>query len=250
MSFTTFTDSTTAYANELMDNFYHIGQGDRLPMSGTALTLAGTQSALDIGSSAASWKNLYANNLYVTMSLTTSDRSMWTLVANAVAVTTATSISITGLNGDEFTNYMAEVKCVASITNALFINYILVNINNSFGSAANTSTNVQFAHDTSAINVNITNELRLYNQLISATGTNTSYVTLYGKIIAHGRKQDGFTPTMAISGGINYSYIDGVYYDYCVDGTDTTITSFHFLSLVGGDSVFNPGSAVRLWGRK
>jgi hypothetical protein len=66
MSFTPFVNSTTAYAEELNENWRHIAHGGihaRLPRDGASLTAA--DATYDLGSSTATWKSLFCNTLHI-----------------------------------------------------------------------------------------------------------------------------------------------------------------------------------------
>jgi len=68
MAWTTFVNSTTADADEVNDNFYHIRQGNLLPMGNASMEY--TTSAYDLGSSTYTWDTLHVDtgiidNLYM-----------------------------------------------------------------------------------------------------------------------------------------------------------------------------------------
>lgn len=67
MSFTIITNSTTISATELNNNFYHIGQGDLLPMGGVSLTAETGQH--DLGSSGNKWRSIYVNEIASTLTV-------------------------------------------------------------------------------------------------------------------------------------------------------------------------------------
>lgn len=67
MSFTIITNSTTISATELNNNFYHIGQGDLLPMGGVSLTAETSQH--DLGSSGNRWRSIYVNEIESTITV-------------------------------------------------------------------------------------------------------------------------------------------------------------------------------------
>lgn len=54
-SFTILANSTTANANDVMNNFYHVRRGDLLPLGGTSM--APTTGALDVGNASFSWRD-------------------------------------------------------------------------------------------------------------------------------------------------------------------------------------------------
>lgn len=105
MSFHLFADGQTASAVDVMENFYHIFQGNRLPYGGTILSA--TNATYDIGSSSYKWSQLHCVNLNVN-SITTSTKYLWKLITCVQVTAAATSIDITGLNGDNERDYMLE----------------------------------------------------------------------------------------------------------------------------------------------
>ena len=92
-----FNNSTTAFAAEVMQNFYHVGSEDRLPMEGSSLEP--TNSSSNVGSSGYKWQNIYCGTLYAESSVPT---SYIRNITNLYFTTTASSIEITGLNGDSY----------------------------------------------------------------------------------------------------------------------------------------------------
>lgn len=67
MSFAIITNSTTISATELNNNFYHIGQGDLLPMGGVSLTAETGQH--NLGSSGNQWRSIYVNEIAGTLTV-------------------------------------------------------------------------------------------------------------------------------------------------------------------------------------
>jgi len=100
MPFTVFTSSTTAYANEVMDNFYHVAQGDRLPMGGALLEP--TASVFNLGSAAYKWDEVYCTEINATHI-----SKIETLIQKTVFSTAGQSIEISGLTGDAW----YELRC-------------------------------------------------------------------------------------------------------------------------------------------
>lgn len=65
MTWVTLVDGTTADADELMSNLYHVGMDDLLPRGGSAFNA--TSSTYDIGSSAYRWNRAYINEIASTI---------------------------------------------------------------------------------------------------------------------------------------------------------------------------------------
>ena len=95
MPFTIFQNSTTAYANEVIDNFYFIAQGNRLPRGGA--NLEETNSVFDLGSSNYYWKQVHCNTFNINQ--TVSSSNLFNKILNQEDTSTS-RIEITGLNGD------------------------------------------------------------------------------------------------------------------------------------------------------
>ena len=120
MPFTILTNSLTAFANEVMDNFYFIADGHRLPRGAGSMTAQ--DSTYDLGSSAVKWKNLYCNNLYVNSSITSS--TLVTFVAQDFLPTFggATEVEFTGLNGDS-TDYFFAAEVGTSSNTGIYMSF-------------------------------------------------------------------------------------------------------------------------------
>ena len=110
MAFTHFTNGSIGYASQVNDNFYFIADGDRLPVATT--TMGYTTGVYNIGATATTWANLYANNVYcsninITGSITSS--TIKHIIAS-YGPDTGTSFEITGLDGDIHREYCIEFE--------------------------------------------------------------------------------------------------------------------------------------------
>lgn len=101
MPFTVFVESTTAYANEVMDNFYTIAQGDRLPRGGA--NLDPTTGAYNIGSASYYWDEVYCKTVDISNS-----NKLETLVSRQILSAAAQSVEFLGL--DDRHNYEIRLK--------------------------------------------------------------------------------------------------------------------------------------------
>jgi hypothetical protein len=119
--FTILANGNPTDATEVNNNFYHVAQGSRLPMGG--VSLAATTLAYDLGTTTAYWNNLFVNNIYCN-SITTANKSLWTLVSEVNLTATASSIEFTGLNGDTAIEYKIDIvgKSDGSVIISLIIN--------------------------------------------------------------------------------------------------------------------------------
>jgi hypothetical protein len=100
MSFIVLQNSTTADANDINNNFYHVAQGTRYPMAGS--TLSYNNGSYDLGSSTYTWKALHVNDIYTD---SVSSGFLKILEAESLINATTTSITISGLNGDNSISY-------------------------------------------------------------------------------------------------------------------------------------------------
>jgi hypothetical protein len=114
--YTVFHNSTTADASEVMGNFYHIFDGDRLPRGGD--NFEPTTGVYDIGSSTYKWNQLHCVNLNIN-SISSDNKTIWRLIYSAELSAAATSIEITGLNGDNDRDYMLEFHLVDNTTTSV-----------------------------------------------------------------------------------------------------------------------------------
>jgi len=103
-----FTNSTTAYADEVMANFYHVGHEDRLPyLDGGALTPV--DNTADLGDATYKWRKVFSENFYAQFSITSDF-----IIRNEESITftaAASSIEISGLNGDSY-DYMISITII------------------------------------------------------------------------------------------------------------------------------------------
>ena len=120
MAFTTFVSGTAADADEVTANFYHIAQGDRLPRGGTSLDP--TDSVYNIGATATTWANLYADTVNCTsIEITgniTSDLMPYVIQEYEInsVNTQSSNIFFTGLHGDIDGEYQINIFAVALTT--------------------------------------------------------------------------------------------------------------------------------------
>lgn len=112
MSYKIFSSSLTAYAEEVMDDYYWVGQGDRLPMSDSDMSLTSDKS-LNIGSATHVWKKLYSENLYVDSSITSN--IIIRHIASVNLSASALSIEFTGLTGND-KDYAISIYTMAQNT--------------------------------------------------------------------------------------------------------------------------------------
>ena len=94
--FTILRNSITADATDCNNDYYHLNQGSVFPMDGVNLNY--TDSAVNLGSSTATWDKLYVENINVT----TIQGKFGYLVDETILTATASSIEFTGLTENAF----------------------------------------------------------------------------------------------------------------------------------------------------
>ena len=97
MSYNPFVHSTMTDAETIIDNFYHIGQGNIMPMRYSTLSLVDDREAL--GSTSRRWKNVYCNDIYISGPIQAND-NIFLEIYNTTFTSTASDFNVTGLNGD------------------------------------------------------------------------------------------------------------------------------------------------------
>jgi len=120
MAFIELENSTTADATDINNNFYHVAQGDRLPMGGDLLI--STDSVYDLGSSSATWNNVFCDTLNINSPvsvaryadsvrrgyyITNTSNNIWNLIdETTVYSNSASMVMVYSLTG----NYLNEIK--------------------------------------------------------------------------------------------------------------------------------------------
>lgn len=149
MPFYNFQNSTTAYADDTNDNFYHLAQGTVEPKANTG-TMALTTGVYDLGSSTTTWKQLYCNNIYA--NTTTLSGKIWKQIYHITVTTASIAINVTGLNCDELNELYIVLNLgvsvlAAQVTLGNFEPYIYFN---TWGTNSNYHL-AGYAHDGSSI---------------------------------------------------------------------------------------------------
>ena len=236
MSFYSFTSTAYADADQLMENFLHVYQGNRLPMSATASgTLTASDGNLDLGSSTYRWRNLYCNNIIVASSTITAPY-MWTLKGEVTLSSTAASIEFAGLNGDNAEEYMLSIVYTYTPT-ATAINYTGIYYNGD--SATNYYLNCVIDSGPMATAMSL---FWLSGGGVGVTGQRTSNIILKSKT---GK------PRVA---SFEHSIRGGIICGHCSwSNTSSTLTSIKMLNIdATGSSYavsFPTGTTVKLWSR-
>ena len=102
MPFDTFVSGTTAYATEVMENFYWVGRGTRLPYGGASLEA--TTAVYNLGTTTARWNNVYCHNIDISGTIT-STTEIQGKIAGYLASGAVSRVEITGLNGNDVNSW-------------------------------------------------------------------------------------------------------------------------------------------------
>ena len=115
MSYTLFSKDYTISADEVRENFEWVRQGDLLPHGNANLEL--TDGVYDLGSDVYEWAEVHTNNIDITGEV----NECWNLISDITLEETASSIEITGLNGDEDRIYWIKSKIIFAITAVAYL---------------------------------------------------------------------------------------------------------------------------------
>lgn len=96
MAYIIFEKGHTISADDFNNNYYHAAQEDMLPLGGASLET--TDSVYDLGSASYKWDNVHIQNLE--LQADGEAENCLNLIAEITLTTTATTIEITGLNGE------------------------------------------------------------------------------------------------------------------------------------------------------
>lgn len=178
MGFITFTASTTAYAEQVMDNFYFIYQGDRLPKNSNFSLTADTYN---IGSSSQRWRKVYANLIEFT-AITTTTNFMYSFFNTSTSDATTTAIDITFPNTLKNYGFYCYAEFMGDFTTTIdFINTTF----NSITTATYTSSYSNISSDYSAENTTGGFDIGIPLKLVSSATSDTTssiYIRMTGKI--------------------------------------------------------------------
>ncbi|MCP4651430.1 MAG: hypothetical protein GY853_15295 [PVC group bacterium] len=239
MTYKVLQNNVTSSAIEANDNFYHIGQGSRLPMGGNSLT--STDAVYDLGSSTMTWNNLYCDNLYISDSIASTNKSLWVLLSETLATATTASIEITGLNGDDNSQYMFVVKLVGN--NLTSSCHCLMQIN---GDSA-TNYGYQWIQAEGAATGAERGTLDFFILTYGTQDTDGSQVVGLSRNLLYTKSgNERLLLTENASGGQG-SYLTGLNLRGSIwDNTSDTITSLKFIA---NSSDFGTGTNIQIWGR-
>jgi hypothetical protein len=239
--FTIFEQSTTAYAEEINDNFYHIAQGNLLPRSGVSLTTI--DSTYDLGSSICNWNNLFCNTLNI-YSAVYSDNRLWQLLKTTILTVTASTIDIlpAGFSGDNY----EEIK----ISGNLYLTGSTIYLY--FGDSL--TCGYQYLRSVDTATVYLT-AMRYTSQSSIEIGNGDTLTVKYCSFNCVMNTKTGIQRNIYSDyvNFINSTTIGNILECAGTWSASNTLTSLFILrgSVAGTSGVyFQPGCRVELWGRK
>lgn len=233
-----FVNSTTADASDVNDVFYHIAQGTRLPMGGNDLDY--TTGVYDLGSSTYRWNDLYCEDINISGSLTTSDKNIYSLIAETTLTSATSRIEFTGLNGDSCGEYIILCRSISDTATSAGISYLHFNgdsaTNYGYQRIAAISTTVSAARNTSYSGIQVVGTaLGKIDYSIIKVYTNSGYE----RTVLQDILQRGSSTTIGVFGSWSWIW----------NNTSDTITSMQFENS-NGDAIFSTGTTIQIWGRK
>ena len=233
LSFLILQNSTTCDSTDVNNNFYHVAQGSRLPMGGNSLE--STDSVYDLGSSTATWNNLFCENIYINGSITTAGEKLWSVIAETTVTATASSVEFTGLNGDNDKEYK-----ILFFGNSLLVGgWVYLHLNGD--STSNNYGQQRIAGADAAVSA---------SRDTSITGWQIGYGHSFSEIVFNAKTSILKMSILNLiaqvqSTTVNFiRQISGVWND-----TTNTITSLKIVPDVGSGVYLTPGTNIQLWKR-
>lgn len=121
MSWNFFSTGALSDATKMNDNFYYAWDGNRLPLSGNAsTTLTAADNTWDLGSSDFRWADVYCNNLYISGTVTS--YHVFGKIYETVLSTASYEFEITGLNGDNYSQIIINMRAYTSCAIGVQVN--------------------------------------------------------------------------------------------------------------------------------
>jgi len=231
MSFTSFSNAQTLTASDMNDNFLFIADGNRLPYTqGAAGTLTAVDDTYDLGGSTTAWHTVYCDNLNISGTISTTNKSMWSKIASTTLSATAALITFSGLDGDLYKQFRIMFRgiWVAGSVDKMTFNA---------DSTGNYTSNIFWASTTSfqdSVNQSLT-AARFWG--LNSFLANILIDTATGK----GRRYIYDATSVAAGAVTNISFGGGVWYDAV-----NNITSIEFSN---GSTGYAAGTEVKIWGR-
>lgn len=235
MSYYAFTSTSLGNADEVMANFYHIYQGDRLPYTATASgTITASDNTVDLGSSSARWRTLYCNNVLTTIGAITAPY-MWSLKSRLVLSGTASSIEFTSLSSiaaDFIIDFCQGVFTTATTMLRAYMNNDSASSYYYTGFTAGPAANEYYQYNTATASIIMDNCCNgNFNIVIQHQADSTTVISIHGISLHSGNRP--FTEAQFNWNGV----------------TGTSSIKFIPMQSAGALSVFQPGTCVNVWGK-
>jgi hypothetical protein len=243
MAFIQLIKNTTISASDVNSNFYHVAQGNLLPMG--SINLTNTNSVYDLGSISYKYSELHVNNIHVPCIMDfntyTVNMSIWVsstsfgyqkIYFNTTLAATASSINITGLNSDYDSFMELDVMLIMQASNNAYL-YINGNSTTIYGTRITYAQNTVY---TGTSNFSISGWPLGYTDKYIKGNFVLCLTTNYKKFILGDSLTYNSSTTI-----IDNRNISGV---MSLNGTVTSIKI-----VPGGASYFSPGTHVTLIGK-
>lgn len=237
MPFTIFQKYRKIDATEMNDNFYHCFQGDWLPRGGVSLTA--TTGVYDLGSDVYRWNNVYVQNLEITGELP----RCFNLIDETTLTDTATTIDITGLNGDTDEIYIIQYRITHDNIPASATQLRL-------GLNEDSATNYGYQRlraNGAVIDASRSTLQNAMNLALMRTFTSTTYFTS-GEIILFSKSGNERVAISDCARGISDDYMEGIRLGGSVwDNTIDTLTSLQFYWNSGSMATY---TNIKVWAKR
>ena len=242
MAWNTIAAGLIADADKLNENFNLVAGGSRAPRTSAGASFVTTDGAYDIGSENARWDQVYVNTVDYDGTITTTDNSIYEKISKVTLSGTASTVEISGLEGDSFSQIIITSYIVVNTVS----NILMVINGDSSGSygyqlVAGTASTVFASRLTSQTSI-------LYGIATNSPATTTAYektitdMTLYSKT---GNERTGVLTFLKSTSG---SYSRGNWaLSYIWSNSTDSITSIKFYT---SDGSMMTGTTFTLWGRQ
>lgn len=238
MAWNTIAAGLIADANKLNDNFNLVAGGSRQPRTSAGASFVTTDGAYDIGSENARWDELYVNTIDFDGSVTSTDRSIFVNQSSVLLSATASSIEVTGLDGDSLETLIITGYFACDTTCSI---YLVINgdsaSNYGWQMLGGTSTTIYASRNTgTAIIVG-----EVQNNTTGIAEVSYSNMKLYTKT---GNERTGINHFLGT--GVGALALQTEMHSFMWNDTSNTITSLKFYT---SDGNFETGTSLNIWGR-
>jgi len=244
MGFNIFQQNTLVDPSSMMDNFYHIGEGDMLPRGGTSLS--STSGVYDLGNNDNKYAEIHVQNVNISGELS----SAWNLISRTELANTSMLIEIADLSGDTDEIYNIIFRGVIGTAGASGLIYMSVG-----GSTGSIITGTNYGYQT----LNATGTTVVASRSTTnagfvigrhSTGITTSSELVFADVYLYAKTGN---ERMTIADSLNNASGDYVPQTYLVGGilsdTTATITSIKFWG-AGASTTFYTGTIIEVWSKR